>query len=142
LSVFERLPEHLRPVPVDSVLGAQQATPLRVISLLIAALGLSSLPNMITTWSAQGLSDSTLELALDVCLGVACLLAFVLAWRGRLSASAWAMLGGALLIWVIAMPTRGLASQADAQLLLTGPLLLAGLVLDRTALWGMSEAAR
>lgn len=136
LSVFERLPEPLRPIPVDSVLRAQQTTPLRVISLLIAGLGLTSLPGMIGAWSAQGLSASTIERALDVSLGFACLVAFVLAWRGRPTASAWTMLGGALLTWIVAMPSMGLASQADSQFLLTFPLLVAGLVLDRTALWG------
>jgi hypothetical protein len=88
-----------------------------VISLLIGALGLTGL-------------------ALDVSLGVSGLVAFVLAWRGRLVASAWAMLVGGLLIWVVSMPTMGLASRASSQFLLTYPLLLAGLVLDRTALWG------
>jgi signal transduction histidine kinase len=135
LSVFEWLPEPLRPIPVDSVLRARQAAPLRVISLLIGALGLTSLPGMIAAWSAQGLSATTIDLALNVSLGVTGLVAFVLAWRGRLEASAWAMLVGGLLIWVVAMPTMGLASQASSQFLLTYPLLLAGLVLDRTALW-------
>jgi signal transduction histidine kinase len=135
LSVFEWLPEPLRPIPVDSVLRARQAAPLRVISLLIGALGLTSLPGMIAAWSAQGLSATTIDLALNVSLGVTGLVAFVLAWRGRLEASAWVMLGGGLLIWVVAMPSMGLASQASSQFLLTYPLLLAGLVLDRTALW-------
>jgi signal transduction histidine kinase len=90
---------------------------------------------MIAAWSTQGPSARAIELALDVGLGVACLVAFVLAWRGRLAASTWAMLVGALSMWIVAMPTMGLASQADEQFLLTGPLLLAGLVLDRTALW-------
>lgn len=134
--MFEWLPEPLRPVPVDSVLRARQAAPLRVISLLIGALGLTSLPAMLAAWSEQGLTVTTIDLALNVSLGVTGLIAFVLAWRGRLVESAWAMLAGALLTWVVAMPTMGLASQASSLFLLTYPLLLAGLVLDRAALWG------
>jgi signal transduction histidine kinase len=134
--VFEWLPEPLRPATVDGVLRARQAAALRVIGLLIGALGSTSLPGMIAAWSRQGLSATTIDLALDVSLGVTGLVAFVLAWRGRLAASAWAMLVGGLLIWVVAMPTMGLAARTNSQLLLTYPLLLAGLVLDRTALWG------
>jgi signal transduction histidine kinase len=112
------------------------APTLLVILALSLALGLLAIPSFVGALRTEPhLTPHLWDRLLSVAMAPLSAVAFGLAWRGHVHRATWLYLGGLALVWLVLMPVTGLSAQTSALAFIMLPLLLAGTILGRPALW-------